>query len=84
MMKQMAANKKTSVAYIELNSNKRSDGTVDYWLKTTDSTGEVNLEKYSSPDGANHRMRRYLSASSQFRSDLHKSIKISIEKEFLL
>ena len=75
---------KTKKAVIELYSNKRSDGTVDYCLKTTDSTGEVNLEKKSSPDGANHRMRRYLSASCQFRSDMHRSIKIVIDKEFLL
>lgn len=75
---------KTKKAVIELYSNKRSDGTMVYWLKTTDSTGEVNLEMYSSPGEANHRMRRYLSESSQFRSDLHESIKIEIEKEFLL
>lgn len=74
----------TKKVEIELYSNKRDDGIVDYWLKTTDSTGEVNYEKYSSPDGVNHRMRRYLSASSQFRSDMHKSIKIIIVKEFLL
>lgn len=75
---------KTKKVEIELYSNKRSDGTVEYCLKTTDSTGEVNLEMNSSPDGANHRMKRYLSASSQFRSDMHRSIKIVIEKEFLL
>lgn len=75
---------KTSKAVIELYSNKRSDGTVDYWLKLTNSKGVVIKELYSSLDGAKKRMKSYLSASSQFRSDLHKSIKIIIEKEFCL
>lgn len=75
---------KTKKVEIELCSIKNSDGTVDYLIRTTDSTGKVNLEMKSNPDGANHRMRRFLSASSQFRSDMHQSIKITIEKEFLL
>lgn len=75
---------KTKKIEIELYSKKKNNGTVDYWLITKNSQGVVIKELYSSIDGAKKRMRSYLSASSQFRSDWHRSIKIVIEKEFLL
>ena len=68
---------------IELFEECSSDTSVMFYLKTVNYKGEVITTSYFDLDKALDRLRKCFNASSTFRTDLHKRIRIDITKDFI-
>ena len=68
---------------IELYSRPGCNGSIEYYLKTINSSGVKKLERYNNENEAVTKMKKVLNASSCFRRDWHNLIRIEIEKQFL-
>lgn len=73
----------TKSVVIELHSRLHCDGSIEYYLKTINSSGVKKLELYNDENEAVTKMKQVLNASSRFRDDWHNFIRIEIEKQFL-
>ena len=73
----------THSVVIELYSRTDCNGSIEYYLKTINSSGVDKLERYNNENEAVTKMKQVLNASSRFRNDWHNFIRIEIEKQFL-
>lgn len=73
----------TKSVVIELYSRPDCNGSIEFVLKTINSSGVDKLERYNNENEAVTKMRQVLNASSRFRDDWHNLIRIEIEKQFL-
>lgn len=73
----------TKSVVIELYSRPDCNGSIEYCLKTINSSGVDKLERYNNENEAVTKMKQVLNASSRFRNDWHNLIRIEIEKQFL-
>ena len=73
----------TKSVVIELYSRQNCNGSIEYYLKSINSSGVDKLERYNNENEAVTKMKQVLNASSCFRHDWHNLIRIEIEKQFL-
>ena len=68
---------------IELLSFRHCNGSMEYYLKSINSSGKKKLEWYDNENEAVKKMKQVINASTCFRHDWHNLIRIEIEKQFL-
>ena len=70
-------------AVIELLCFRHCNGSIEFFLKSINSSGVKKMEWYNNENEAVKKMKQVLASSTCFRHDWHNLIRIEIEKQFL-